>query len=96
MRLSWRNAFAALTVVASLPIVAFVAGAWIASSLGCRIDEGSVHPCVLHGHDVGGTLLAMTLIGGLASFFTAPVVIFTSVMWIVLWRRGRRAARAAT
>ena len=30
--------------------------AWIANSHGCKVDEGSVHPCIINGKDYGQLL----------------------------------------
>ena len=51
--------------------------AWIANSHGCKVDEGSVHPCIINGKDYGqllytlgvlGWLMLVTIPGGLFAF----------------------------
>jgi hypothetical protein len=38
-------------VVAFAPVGSVVACGLIANAHGCRVDEGSVHPCVINGKD---------------------------------------------
>ena len=49
----------------------------IANAHGCKVDEGSVHPCIINGHDydellyslgVMGWFMLVTIPGGLAAF----------------------------
>jgi hypothetical protein len=49
----------------------------IANAYGCKVDEGSVHPCVINGRDYGellyspgvmGWFMLVTLPGGLVAF----------------------------
>src|SRR5215831_5897241 len=51
----------------------------IANAYGCKVDEGSVHPCVIGGHDYGellyslgvmGWFMLVTIPGGLVAFVT--------------------------
>src|SRR5438046_10500913 len=35
------------------PIGSVMLCAWIANAYGCKVDEGSVHPCIINGHDYG-------------------------------------------
>src|SRR5881397_3050264 len=38
------------------PIGSVMLCAWIANAYGCKVDEGSVHPCIINGHDYGELL----------------------------------------
>jgi hypothetical protein len=65
--------------------------AWIANAYGCKVDEGSVHPCIINGHDYGallydlgvmGWFMLVTLPGGLLAFvFWFIALILLRVTW---------------
>jgi hypothetical protein len=49
----------------------------IANAYGCKVDEGSVPPCIINGHDYGellyslgvmGWFMLVTIPGGLVAF----------------------------
>jgi hypothetical protein len=44
-------AFVLIVLVALAPVGYVVACGLIANAHGCRVDEGSVHPCIIGGHD---------------------------------------------
>ena len=52
---------AVVALVGVLPFCVTMLAAWIASSHGCRLDEGDAHPCVVLGADRGETLYAMAM-----------------------------------
>jgi hypothetical protein len=71
-----------------------VAGS-IASANGCQLDEGSVHPCIVNGQDMGEQLYGMGVMGwfmlvtiptGLLAL--AAYVTLLLLMWFI--RRTRR------
>lgn len=66
----------------------------MADGLGCPLDEGSVHPCVIVGHDIGEALSTAFVLGWL-SFVTWPGMLASLVAWIWLAIRtvGRRRQR---
>ena len=35
----------------------------IANAYGCKVDEGSVHPCIINGHDYGELLYSLGVMG---------------------------------
>ena len=81
-----------------LCLVSVVLASAVASALDCPLDEGSVHPCRLAGADIGETLYAAFVMGWLM-LVTAPVMLVTALVWIVLGLRalrGRRATRGTT
>jgi hypothetical protein len=39
--------------------------AWIANSHDCKVDEGSVHPCIINGKDYGQLLYTLGVLGWL-------------------------------
>jgi hypothetical protein len=53
----------------------------IAVSLGCRLDEGSVHPCLFMGQDIGGLLYAMGMMGWLM-LATIWLLLLAPILWI--------------
>lgn len=82
-----------------VPIVAFafapigsvmLCGA-IANAYGCKVDEGSVHPCIINGHDYGevlydlgvmGWFMLVTIPGGMVGFaFWLIALILHRVTW---------------
>ena len=42
---------ALIVLVAFSPIGSVMACSWIANIAGCKVDEGSVHPCIINGKD---------------------------------------------
>ena len=38
---------------------------WIANAHGCKVDEGSVHPCIINGKDYGQLLYTLGVLGWL-------------------------------
>ena len=59
----------------------FIAGS-IANTAGCQLDEGSVHPCVIGGMDVGEQLYTMGMMFWFA-FFSAPVSIALLLVYLL-------------
>ena len=49
--------FVLIVLFAFAPVGSVVACGLIANAHGCRVDEGSVHPCVINGKDYGHLLL---------------------------------------
>jgi hypothetical protein len=87
----------AATVISWLPLLLLLLSIGIASALGCRLDEASVHPCPAAGMDLGPALS-----GGFISawllLFVWPVMLITLAAWIFLLVRkvnAKRRARAA-
>ena len=64
-----------------LPMLPVLIASAIASYCGAQLDEGSPHPCMLFGRDIGGTLYAMGVMGwfGLLTFPTGfiALIVFT-------------------
>lgn len=80
-------------------LAAMVAGA-IAGRYGCDLDEGSIHPCIVNGQDIGDTLYTLGMMGWLAlgtiplgaiavAVYVAGVALFYLARWLL--RRRRRA-----
>lgn len=82
------------------PVVLVSVAGSIASANGCELDEGSVHPCIVNGRDMGEQLYGMGVMGwfmlvtlptGLLALAAYGVILL--VVWLV--RRARRRRRDA-
>jgi hypothetical protein len=49
--------------IAFLPLISVAIAGSIANANGCQLDEGSVHPCIVNGTDMGETLYSMGVMG---------------------------------
>lgn len=68
--------------VAFLPLFSVAIAGGIANANGCELDEGSVHPCVVAGTDMGETLYAMGVMGWLM-LATIPVGLGLVVVYLL-------------
>lgn len=57
--------YLALTLIGVLPILSVTLAGLIATVNGCVLHEGGVSPCLIMGHDFGGALHTMTVLGWL-------------------------------
>jgi len=88
----------AIVLAACLPVISVFSAGWIATSLGCVLNEGDVHPCPFHGIDLGEMLYGMTVMGWFA-LGTLPLGAIALAMlllaWIIVtiqdWRRTKSA-----
>ena len=69
-----------------LPMIPVVIAAAISSYFRVQLDEGSAHPCIVFGRDIGGTLYAMGLMGwfGLLTFPTGFLALFVLTIAVVM------------
>jgi hypothetical protein len=82
----------------ALPVLSALSAFAIAGLLDCGLDEGSIHPCLFFGRDVGDMLYTM-LVSGWFGMVTIPFAGVALAIWFVIalvlalvgWR-GRRAA----
>jgi hypothetical protein len=77
------------------PVLSVLAAGTIASSGDCQLDEGSVHPCVVFGRDVGETLYNLFVMGwfGLITLPTGALAFIAfSVVALVLYLKRRQPA----
>ena len=98
-RFPWLWYILALFVIVAFafaPIGSVLLCAAIANAYGCKVDEGSAHPCVINGHDYGellyslgvmGWFMLVTIPGGLVAF--ASWLIFL-VLHRVAWPNSMR------
>ncbi|MGN6466479.1 MAG: hypothetical protein ACTHLP_13455 [Rhizobiaceae bacterium] len=77
----------ALTLLAAAPFISVALAATIANSLGCRLDEGSAHPCLFAGIDLGSMLYTMGVMGWLM-LATGPFLLALMVVWLVVGAVG--------
>lgn len=75
-------------------VLVAVAGS-IASANGCQVDEGSVHPCIVNGRDMGEQLYGMGVMGWFM-LITIPTGLLAlgvyGAVLVAVWlvRRARR------
>jgi hypothetical protein len=86
-----------------LPLIGVMAVGTIAERYGCQVDEGSVHPCVVNGQDIGQTLYTFGVLGwlmiatiplgvGAALAYIGLVLLFYLARGLVRRRRATRLA----
>jgi len=82
-----------IVLVALAPVGSVVACGLIANTHGCRVDEGSVHPCVINGKDYGQLLYTLGVMGWLM-LVKLPAGAFAFGLWLIVllshranWRR---------
>ena len=68
------------------PMVPVMIAGIIATSCGCKVDEGSVHPCIVFGKDIGELLYTMGVMGliGIGTFPSGilALIIFSVIVWL--------------
>jgi len=72
-----------ILLVALAPVGSVVMCGSIANSHGCRVDEGSVHPCIINGKDYGQLLYALGVMGWLM-LVTLPGGVFAFTIWLII------------
>jgi hypothetical protein len=55
----------------------------IANAYGCRVDEGSVHPCIIGGQDYGQLLYTLGVLGWLM-LVTLPCGFLAFAVWLIV------------
>ena len=70
----------------------------IANAYGCKVDEGSAHPCIINGHDHGELLYSLGVMGWFM-LVTIPGGLMAFVGWLIFlilhrvaWRKRTSAA----
>jgi hypothetical protein len=88
----FRIAMLAVLVVCLLPFLSLFVSLAVAGFGQCQLDEGSVHPCLIGGVDLGPTLYVMS-VSAWFGLMTLPLLLAAAVLWaaaeLVHWRRGR-------
>ena len=72
-----------IVLFAFAPIGAVMLCAAIANAFGCKVDEGSVHPCIVNGHDYGHFLYSLGVMGWFM-LVSLPAGLFAFVGWLIL------------
>lgn len=85
-------ALALIAIMAFAPVGSVVACGLIANMHGCRVDEGSAHPCVIGGKDYGQLLYTLGVMGWLM-LVTLPAGALAFAMWLVVFVLHRSAWR---
>jgi hypothetical protein len=88
----------AIVLLASLPGISVFTAGWIAGGIGCVLNEGDVHPCPLHGFDLGEMLYGMTVMGWFALGTLPPGAIALALLlldWIIVTIQDRNRAKVA-
>ena len=86
---------ALIGVVAFAPVGSVAACGIIAHANGCRVDEGSVHPCMIKGKDWGQLLYTLGVLGWLM-LATLPAGALAFAVWLVVLLLHRAAWRKRT
>src|SRR5882762_3047744 len=79
-----------IVLVALAPVGSVVACGLIANAYGCRVDEGSVHSCVINGKDYGQLLYTLGVMGWLM-LVTLPAGAFAFVLWLIVLSSSKLA-----
>jgi hypothetical protein len=82
----------AIALVALAPIGSVVACGVVAKANGCRVDEGSVHPCLINGKDYGELLYTLGVMGWFM-LITIPAGAIGFALWLVVLLLHRTAWR---
>ena len=72
-----------IMLVALAPVFSVMACGFIANAFGCRVDEGSVHPCIINGIDYGQLLYTLGVLGWLM-LGTIPGGAIAFVIWLLV------------
>ncbi len=72
-----------IILFAFAPIGSVMLCAAVANAYGCRVDEGSVHPCIINGHDYGELLYSLGVMGWFM-LATIPGGLFAFVAWLIV------------
>ena len=81
-----------IVLFAFAPIGSVMLCAAIANAYGCKVDEGSVHPCIINGHDYGQLFYTLGVLGWLM-LVTLPGGLFAFVIWLIILILHREAWR---
>ena len=87
---------ALIILFAFAPIGSVMACAVLANAYGCKVDEGSVHPCIVNGHDYGHLLYTLGVMGWLM-LVTIPGGLIAFAAWLVvlIWHQTKWRKRLA-
>jgi hypothetical protein len=72
-----------IVVFAFVPVGSVVLCSVIANAYGCKVDEGSVHPCIINGQDYGHLLYTLGVLGWLM-LVTIPGGLLAFAIWLIV------------
>src|SRR5437763_4871106 len=72
-----------IVLFAFAPIGSVILCSAIANAYGCKVDEGSVHPCVINGQDYGELLYSLGVLGWLM-LASIPGGLLAFAGWLIL------------
>jgi hypothetical protein len=79
------------------PVALVAVAGNIASANGCQLDEGSVHPCIVSGRDMGEQLYGMGVMGWFM-LVTIPTGLLALAIYgailLAVWLVGRARRRS--
>ena len=81
-----------IVLFAFAPIGSVMLCSVIATANGCKVDEGSVHPCIINGQDYGHLLYTLGVLGWLM-LITLPGGVLAFVIWLIILILHREAWR---
>lgn len=81
-----------ILAVAAAPVGSVAISGWIADAHGCKVDEGSAHPCMIGGKDYGELLYTFFVLGWLM-LFTIPLGALALLVWLIVFLIHRAAWR---
>ena len=82
-----------IVLFAFAPIGSVMLCSVIANANGCKVDEGSVHPCIINGQDYGDLLYSLGVIGWFM-LVTLPGGLVAFVSWLIFLILHRALAKA--
>ena len=97
-RFQWIWYLLALFIIVAFtfaPVVSVMLCTAIANVGGCKVDEGSVHPCIINGQDYGQLLHTLGVLGWLM-LVTLPAGLFAFVVWLIILILHRERWRKRT
>jgi hypothetical protein len=65
------------------PLILALGAGGVASVLGCELNEGAAHPCILFGSDIGGTLYTFGVAGWL-TLIGVPFLVAALAVWAII------------
>jgi hypothetical protein len=92
-KLAKRIGYGLIVLWMFLPIIPALTADLIEFACGCQVDEGSVHPCIVLGLDIGPSLYSMGVIGWLVLFTFPTGIVALVVFSVVVWWQSRAVGR---